>query len=144
MTTIAYRDGVMAADSGCWNGDACHGWAEKLAKGPDGTLYGVSGDAAGCEGFLQWVRGGCKGDHPKPEKQGDKDSAFIVLIARPGEKLALLTCGGEERYAAPYFAIGAGAPAAFGALFMGATAKLAIKAAKTHGYGAFGKVRTIS
>lgn len=145
MTTIAYRDGVMAADSGSWAGDASHGWADKLARAEDGTLYGIAGDAAEAEGFLSWVRGGRNGEPPKPTYDADKkNSSFIVLVARPGDRIGLISGGGEERYDAPYYAVGAGAPAAFGALFMGATAAQAIDAAKEHGIGAFGKVRTIT
>lgn len=145
MTTIAFRDGIMAADSGSWAGDASHGFAEKLARGADGTLYGVAGNAAESEGFLEWVRCGCNGSSPKPVYTADrKESSFIVLIARPGERIGLLSGGGEERYDAPYYAIGAGAVAAFGALFMGATAVQSIEAAKEHGVGAFGKIRTVN
>jgi hypothetical protein len=144
MTTIVYRDGVMAADSGSWAGDASHGWAEKVVRGVDDVLYGCAGDAAEAEGFLAWVRSGYRGEPPKPEYSADKkESSFIVLIARPGERVGLRSGGGEERYEAPYYAIGAGASVAFGALFMGATAEQAIEAAKEHGIGAFGRVRTV-
>lgn len=145
MTTIAFRDGVMASDSGSWSGDASHGWARKVAQGPDGTLYGTAGNAAECGEFLNWVDGGCVGERPKPETTNveKNESSFIVLIARPGARIGLLTAKGEERYDAPYYAIGIGAPVAFGALFMGATAEQAIEAAKEHGAGAFGRVQSM-
>ena len=146
MTTIAYRAGIMAADSGSWAGDASHGWAQKLAKGPDGTLYGVAGNAAQCEGFLQWVNEGCHGPYPQADREGTdgKDSSFIVLAVTPGGLIRMITARGEERYqGAPYYAIGAAAPVAFGALFAGATAEQALEAAKEHGYGAFGRIRTL-
>lgn len=46
MTIVVYRNGVMAADSGAWASSAKHSFGEKLAMGPDGTLYGVAGHAA--------------------------------------------------------------------------------------------------
>jgi hypothetical protein len=145
MTTIAYRDGVMAADSGAWAGDAAHGWARKLAKGPDGTLYGTAGNAAEATTFLDWVEGGCVGARPAAVREGEdgKDSSFIVLAAPPTGRLILITARGEEKYDAPYYAVGGAAACAFGALFAGASAETAIEAAKEHGSSAFGRVQTI-
>lgn len=143
MTTIAYRDGVMAADSGAWHNSASHAWANKLARGPDGTLFGCAGSAAEAEAFLCWVRAGYEGDMPKPRAK-DEDSSFIVLRVPVGGPVELLTAFGTERYDAPYFAIGSGAETALGALFVGASAERAIEAAKEHASGAFGEVRTIS
>lgn len=143
MTTIAYRDNTMAADSGSWAGDASHGWAVKIAKGPDGTLYGVAGNAAEAIGFLDWVRGGCIGAQPLPRRKGDDDSSFIVLAASAAGPVRIITAYGEEKYDAPYYAIGAAACCALGAMFVGAGAEQAIAAAIEHGSGAFGAVRSI-
>lgn len=143
MTTIAYRDGVMAADSGCWVGEAAHRWARKLAKGKDGVLYGVLGYAAPAENFLRWVRSGYFGAQPQPVLGTDNQSDFCVLIAPPAGELRYLTARGEEVFDAPYYAAGAGAEVAFGALFVGANAVTAIRAAMEHASGAFGDVHTI-
>ncbi len=143
MTTIAYRDGVMAADSGAWLGGAATPWAYKLAIGPDGTLYGIAGNAAEGERFLQWVRDGCQGDQPKAEPLPEQFSSFIVLAAPVTGPLRVITARGDEVYHAPYFAIGAGAVAALGAMFAGGDAEVAVLAAICHANGANGSVRTI-
>lgn len=143
MTTIAYRDGIMAADSGCWIGDARHGWGEKLVKGKDGTLYGLSGDTAACCEFMGWAESG-EGEMPRPVRRDDDRNSFIALAVSPGGPIRLLTAGGWERFpAAPYYAIGASLEVALGALWHGATAVDAIKAALAHGSGAFGEVQVI-
>ncbi|WP_426314533.1 hypothetical protein ACN9MF_28345 [Methylobacterium fujisawaense] len=145
MTTIAYRDGVMAADSGSWMGDACHRWARKLARGPDGTLYGTAGHAAECEAFLAWVRAGCAGSAPRAREEDDgRGSSFVVLVAPPEGGVRIRTARGDEVYPeAAYFAVGAGKEVCFGALFMGATAEQALHAAMEHGCSAIGSVCTI-
>lgn len=143
LTTIAFRDGVMAADSGSRYGDARHNWARKLAIGPDGTLYGVSGDAAQATTFLRWVDGGCTGVQPVAEWTKDDHSSFVVLAVTPGGPVRLITARGEESYDAPYDAIGYDAGVAYGALFQGATAEQALAAAIEHGTGTSGKVQTI-
>lgn len=144
MTTIAYRDGVMAADSGVWNGDACSAWARKLAKGSDGTLYGIAGNAAQGTTFLKWVDGGCRGEQPIPERTGEDGSSFVVLAVSKGGPVRIITARGDEEYDAPYFSIGGGAATAYGALFVGASAKDAIAAAVEHGCSAHGKIITVS
>lgn len=142
MTTIAYRDGVMAADSGSWTGGTVHRWASKLAVGPDGTLYGACGDAAECNAYLKWVNGGCCGESPKPRHLADRAS-FTVLIAPRGAPIRLLVASGEEIFDAPYMAIGGGSDAAMGALFVGASAQHAIQAAIEHTDYAHGDVNIV-
>jgi hypothetical protein len=145
MTTIAYRDGVMAADSGSWMGDACHSWANKLAKGPDGTLYGVAGGAPEALGFLDWVNAGANPETmPKAEVMPDGGNSFLVMAVSSGGPVRVIAAKGVETYDAPYFAIGGGSATAFGALWAGASATDAIEATKEHGSSAHGSVRPIS
>lgn len=143
MTTIAYRDGVMASDSGCWHGEAVHGWSRKLARAPDGTLYGVTGNASECNTFLEWVDTGCIGPEPKAEKEAGDCSSFCVMIASAGKPIRYRTARGDEVFEAPYLAIGPGAVAAYGAMYAGASAVTAIDAAKEHANGAHGRVQSI-
>lgn len=144
MTTIAYKAGVMSADTGSRAGDARQNWAQKLAKGPDGTLYGVTGNAAECFSFLCWVNGGCIGNPPVAEKQPESRSSFLVLAAPPVGDLRLVTAWGDESYGAAYFSVGYDSGVAYGALFAGADAVTAIEAAIEHGTGTSGKAQSIS
>jgi len=141
LTTIAYRDGIMASDSGSW-GNATHGWAKKLAKGKDGILYGVTGNAAECDAFLSWVNSGYEGEQPVAEKEDENCSSFCVLIAEKDKPIRYRTSRGDETYDAPYYAVGSSV--AWGALYAGSTAIVAIEAAREHGSSCVGKVQTIS
>lgn len=145
MTIIVYRDGVMASDTGAWNGNASHSWARKLAQGPDGTLYGICGNYAEGIAYLGWVDGGCRGDEPKPRLLKDDDSSFWVMkVYNRLAPIQLISALGVERYEAPYFAIGSATECALGALFAGASAQQAVDAAREHGNGAGGVTRWIS
>jgi ATP-dependent HslUV protease subunit HslV len=54
MTTIAYRDGVIAADTReTENGLIYPVLSKKIVKLPDGSLFGASGDAEECETLLE-------------------------------------------------------------------------------------------
>lgn len=145
MTTIAYRDGVLAADSGVWHGDAVNMWARKVVKGYDGVLYGLTGNAAEAGAYIAWVSNGYAGDEPKARPL-DKDdaSSFVVVIAEAGQPIKIKTAYGIETYDAPYISIGGGAQACYGAMFAGANAETAIQAAIEHGSGAIGNAQSVS
>ena len=145
MTTIAYRDGVMAADSGAWHGDALNPWAKKVAKGKDGVLYGLTGNAAECSAYIAWVNGGYNGDEPKARSLNDgENSSFVVVIGKAGDLIRLRTALGDETYDAPYISIGGGSQACYGAMYAGSDAITAIQAAIEHGTSAAGKVQSVS
>lgn len=123
MTTIAYRDGVLAADTLInSNGDRI-GYTPKIGRA-GGLLFGASGSTAWCWAFRSWVRGGAKGAHPQvPEHTG----GFIVM---PNDDLIVFHNEGlERRTGLPFHADGSGADYALGAMQMGATAKEAVLAA---------------
>ena len=127
MTTIAYRDGVMAADTALIGGGVVEGAFKKIAQshGTDGpTTIGCAGSAGYFQPFVDWVRG--KGEKPAP----DKDDGFDALVVRPD--------GSVEAYdrlmvalpiEAPFHAIGSGKELARGAMAAGATAEEAVKIA---------------
>lgn len=129
MTTIAYKSGVMAADSGNWLGNVAYRTGNKLAVGPDGSLHGVTGNAAeGCT-YLRWVTYGMKGAAPKPEETDRKEgrSSFMALVVLPDQRVRLWTAHGFEEHECPvYFAIGAGSEMAVGAMAAGASAEEAV------------------
>lgn len=147
MTTIAYKDGVMAADSGCWHGDVVTNGSVKIAHGKSGRLYGLSGAAAECSGFVRWVNEGEVGDYPVPAETGPSEgkSAFLVLMVWPSGALQIIGAYGVEDLGdVPFMAMGSGAPTAMGALAVGATPQQAIKAVIDYGTGAIGPVRYVS
>lgn len=123
MTTIAYRDGVMAADSLT----TCNGmrvaYVRKVWK-CGRLLVGAAGDGALGRKFLQFVKDGIKDDGPftgKTEGNG--------VVITPDNKIVCWGTGGASVYDWPYFALGSGEAIATGALEAGATAEEAVAAA---------------
>lgn len=148
MTTIAYRDGIMAGDSGNWLNNVMYRGAIKVARGPDGSLHGVTGNAGDAEPYIRWVLDGMQGDAPKPEAtdRNEGRSAFLALVVPPGGgPVRLWTAfGSEEHHDVPFIAIGAGAEMAVGAMAAGATAEEAIRIVAQHSNFAALPVRTVS
>ena len=130
MTTIAYRDGVMAADSRAWSGEA-HPLGEKtkIRRLDDGRLIGASSNGPGVtEAVLDWYTAGADGDNP-PKDIGGEFVNMIVVHPDGTAQFAIDRFYLTGRVIAPFFAIGSGKKYAWGALAMGADAVRAIEVA---------------
>ena len=84
MTTIAYRDGVIAADTqvSCINGRVGHVTKVGARKG---VFWGASGDNAWTHQFHDWMRTGMRGDLQKPPDDstgGTKSYRTRMLMTR--------------------------------------------------------------
>lgn len=122
MTTIAYRDGVMAADTQETCGDI-RTRTPKLARLPCGGVAGASGDSAMCVQALEWLSKG-KGDRPKLLE-------CSVMVAYGDGRLGIYA---DKKWTfLPFYgfsAIGSGMGAALGAMaHYGATAGEAVECA---------------
>lgn len=120
MTTIVYRNGVMAGDRRAYGGDKTPiGSKKKIHRLADGTLFGVSSNNVGADRLLRrWVEEGCPAvgpDYLKP------DSFELLLIRENGE--VFFACNNLELTGpleAEFYAIGSGSQYALGAMSMGA------------------------
>jgi ATP-dependent protease HslVU (ClpYQ) peptidase subunit len=123
VTTIAYKDGVLAADrQSNWGGGKA-GFVRKIGRNKAGDLIGLTGDCASCATFLTWFEAGEQGEAP-PMKVEDDDS--FAMIARAGGALMLRSNRGVVELDAPYFAMGSGREYALGAMAHGAGAAAAV------------------
>lgn len=129
MTTIAYKDGVLAADTLCVNGYTRAGYLTKIARGSDGVLGGSAGTAAFNRRFLEWITAGRVTEPPRAETDKDsnsRDFGFIVLL---DGQLELHEPEGVLTISAPFYACGSGREIAVGAMAAGASAEQAVKVA---------------
>lgn len=128
MTTIVYRNGVMACDSRAYGGDKVPIGAKcKIERLEDGTLIGASStEVGGPEAIRRWYKDGCpdKPDYPLPEK-------FTLLVAKLNGEI--FTAASSYMLSGPlmgeYFAIGSGEEYALGAMAHGAGPETAVKLA---------------
>lgn len=124
MTTIAYRDGVLASDSLVTLGSTkVHGSYQKIRR-VGGHLIGTAGSVAACQSFIDWVR--C-GDDESPPPKGE----YNALIIDPRGRVREMENGSvlPVPRGAKFFAIGSGAPYALAAMYAGASATEAVKIA---------------
>ncbi len=124
MTVIAYRDGILATDSGAWYGDAFLGYGDKIAILPDASLLATSGTWSDGAIAREWFSGNQLGERPRME------DSFGGLLVRPGG--LVLQLGSKLvpfEIRGPFHADGSGHEIALGAMHMGATAIQAVEAA---------------
>lgn len=126
MTTIAVRDGVMAADRRVTCGDAIAGEVGKLMMLPDGRVVGVCGQPMGMAAVFEWIANGAKFDEVPPES---KDGDIMALVLHPDGAVEHFENGRPMRIAAAFHAEGSGRAFALGAMAMGATAVQAVETA---------------
>lgn len=128
MTTIAYRDGVMAADSRAYTGNrAPIGRKTKVRRLLDGTLIGCSSLIPGqSEAAINWFENGADASDPPP---GDCKTA--ILAVRPGGEVFFSSDSWflSGPLHGEFFAIGSGNEYALGAMAMGASAERAVELA---------------
>lgn len=137
MTTLVYRDGVLAADSRITVGDTyLDGW-RKVRRISDGSLVGFTGSLPSGQAFIDWATNGFDGPPPKGEYSG-------VLISSTG-KIVEFEDGSPIAFPkrSLFQAWGSGRQAALGALHMGATAVEAVKIANKINNTTGGRVHSL-
>jgi ATP-dependent HslUV protease subunit HslV len=131
MTIIAYRDGIIAADTLACAGNSKTGYSCKLARSPHGALCGMAGPAAYSQRFRKWFEAGRDGDHPELSAERDCESSLII-VETDGKVFHFFAKDPPYEINAPYIAIGSGCVEARGAMAAGASAIEAVKAAIAH------------
>jgi 20S proteasome alpha/beta subunit len=135
MTTIAYRDGELAADSRVTDGDMIVSDArKKVHRLKDGSVVAWSGSVQDAERLLRAMR------KSAPTPQLEEISALHLrtdgsLWEYEGEAWVKQDPG--------YFATGSGSPYAFAAMDAGASAKEAVRIAIKRDAGSGGRVQSL-
>ena len=145
MTTIVYRDGVLAADRLVTKHDITVGQVRKIreVRNPDGDLlgwiacYGWPSDTTATAKWLsKWPD---LDEAPKRNQDGDTGGFFLL---KSGEFWIL---SGSEPFQteAEFHAMGSGCEIALGALAMGASAEKAVEVASVYDQGTGGGVDSV-
>jgi ATP-dependent protease HslVU (ClpYQ) peptidase subunit len=128
VTTIVYRDRVLAADRQITFGNVCDAEMSKIGKRiEDGTIFGVTGMSLDAYKLLQWALNGAY-----PSDRPTLSDNCNMLEIRRDQTMWLHMKEGSIPISAPYYACGSGAEIALGALAMGATAVQAVHIAADH------------
>lgn len=142
MTAIAYRDGVLAADSVAWASTCVKvPSSPKIVRLPDGGLLAAAGETGEIRELREFMSK-LVTSQPRMHPTFDKDEGLTALWVRPDR--SLWRCWYQLRWYsvdAPFDCIGAPAQFMFGALHAGASAEEAVRLAVLHTDGAGGEVQ---
>ena len=141
MTTIAYRDKIIAADSRAYSGDKHPiGYKQKIHKLDDGSLVGASSNKVGeTDRFVAlYKKLGVEGDY-------EKDTGVQAIVVKPNGEVFYF-CD-NQYFSGPisgeYIAIGSGEKYAYAAMLMGADAIKAIEISIECDVWSGGEVRSL-
>lgn len=157
MTTVVYRDGVLASDSQATEVDAFRlGVCEKIFELKNGTLFGAAGDADDRQ--LRILLGSVDADThydglPTKDELIETKTHCDALWVFPDGSLYNIDIqydNDDDEWRAyitkldvEYAAVGTGKKFAYGALYMGATAEQAVEAAAEFDVNTGGDVQTM-
>lgn len=132
MTTIAYKDGILACDS-AWSADSkMVAWQNKITRFKTGALYASCGDGDDRQlvRLLRKVKSPSKIPSTKALRKMDPSDIEALLIFKSGDVWLLWTgpTGGAFPITPPS-AIGSGRNFALGAMDAGLSAEDAVKVA---------------
>lgn len=137
MTTIAYRDGVMASDTAVTLGDTLVGGIQKIFS-VNGHIIGASGGREAIVPLLKWIEDGMDAAN-MPTFPADDDAGFYAIIVDRAEPEKICYYWTTKKgtvivdpIEAEYFAVGSGKFLAMGAMAHGAGAQGAVRAAIKH------------
>lgn len=137
MTTIAYRDGKLAADTLSTANGVRDDYGPKVWR--IGQVIGAACGSRGlCLKFRDWVAGGMDGDCPF---EGADDGNGIIVTP---EHVVCFGSSGPWPVSQAYYAIGSGYQLAMGAMEMGATAEQGVQVAMKWDCSTGGDVQVIS
>jgi len=138
LTTIAYKDGVVAADSQRSSGYIRVGETVKIVQNAAGDIAGGCGSDAFCAAFQEWFLGGEQTEMAKPETE--EGSSGRGIIFRANGWIEELDGDGWSKIIATLYAVGSGRELAMGAMAFGATPEEAIAVAAEYDVYTGGRV----
>jgi ATP-dependent protease HslVU (ClpYQ) peptidase subunit len=126
MTCIAYRKGVLAADTQITCGDGRKIRASKIQALPDGSYFACAGDSKAIVRISRWIH---RGMPTKGRPRCSEDTFDVIMVRQDGTLLTANDALDFEALSEPFYAIGSGGAYAMGAMARGATAIQAVKIA---------------
>lgn len=144
MTAIAYKAGIMAADTvEISANNMILGTVSKITRSPAGALGAASGLSPACYRFAEWFRlGGWEDDAPLFAERVE-DGKFGALIVEPCGSVWRIDPSGRRYQAgrAPFYVEGACYQILTGAMAAGASAEEAVKIALQYDRDCGGEVQ---
>lgn len=138
MTTIAFKNGVLAADTRWSDEGRSDDYSPKIWR-VGKVLIGACGSRSAAAKFRQWVLDGMNGNSPyegNPIGNG-------MLVAPGGKLVCWCGAGPWPVVSMPFYALGSGTHYAQGAMAAGATAEEAVRIASRYDQATGGELTVL-
>ena len=148
MTAIAYRDGVLAADTETTSGDLLGGHSLKIARSPEGTIAAAAGQAGTAAQFRRMVKDGgidnwiASNFSQRLPIEADHNGFGAIIVTAAGRVICVDYRGWAVEFDAPFYTEGSAGVLLTGAMAAGATAEEAVRIAIKHDAWCGGDVQT--
>ena len=143
MTTIAYKNGILAADKQAQYGTFAHPVC-KIRRLKDGSIAGGSGEVAFIQQMFEWLDAGAD-PAAFPTDQRDKEDWQPILVVRPDGRIQVYErTPYPVESESPIFAIGSGRDYALMAMHLGKSAPEAVELASRFDRGTGSQVDTLT
>lgn len=147
MTAIAYRGGVLAADSLTLGSDTVRGYSRKIVRSEKGTLGAACGLAGTAQMFRRWVETGridewIEAGFPDSLPVNSERNQFGALIVTAQARVICVDWQGMAvEIDAPFYAEGGAEVFLIGAMAAGASAEEAVAIAIKYDTGCGGAIQ---
>jgi hypothetical protein len=138
VTAIAYRNGVMAADTETMSGETLGGNTRKIERSPAGTIGAAAGEAGMAYQFRRWLRDGridkwIEGGFPEAlPTAAERDRFGAIIVTAVGRVICVDYRGNAVEFDAPFYTEGSAGVLLVGAMAAGASAEEAVRIAIRH------------
>ncbi len=150
MTTIAYRDGIMAGDTLVTLYGTRDSMTEKVRKTKSGWLVGGCGSLGELTTAFRWAEKCLQKDGSIRDRAPESKRLDLILVAPDGTTYGLSSCGDggssggwPAKVTGMFMAAGSGADLARGAMALNAPADLAVRVAMSFDTGSGGEVQVV-
>lgn len=127
MTTICFKDGILAADRQATHHDSAFFAVTKIHR-INGCLVGGAGSADVYQSMINWFQEGAK-DEDFPSIQSETNDATMVVISPDGRVMVYDRTPHPVIIENEFFALGSGRDFALAAMHLGCSAEEAVKVA---------------
>ncbi|UTU07782.1 hypothetical protein CcrC1_gp097 [Caulobacter phage C1] len=127
MTTIVFKDGVVAADRLVTERGASLGYKTKIVK-KGGAIAAGAGSSIVCRQFTDWFLAGMRGNPPAMRTDPQRPASECVIYFGK-DRFVTFDGDGVSEIFADHHTLGSGAPFARGALAAGADPRRAVEIA---------------
>lgn len=144
MTTVAWKDGILAADSQVTQDDVKYLSADKITIINKDLVISGAGDSNECLRMERWFKSVGADWEEQIDKKPQVKKTYEAIVISKGRPYTIYRDGPPEPIAHPFYAIGSGWKFAMAAMYLGKSATEAVLLASQFDVNTNDRIRYIN